>query len=143
MAKPWGAVEQLLLAAGSGPEQLNATVQKIGLGPTVDVIVDELVVRCDLPPLDLVCRFQLEIVCGAEHAGRVLTIDRGGIGVESGWSDVVMARIRFDAIELVESLFAPADHRSNPQRDVTWSNVPTDQVDLNDATVAQASFERW
>lgn len=142
MVKPWGAVEQLLLAAGSGPEQLNATVQKIGLGPTVDVIVDEVVLRCDLPPLDLVCQFQLEIVCGAEQAGRVLTIDQGGMSVESGWSDAVMARIRFDAVELVEILFAPAAHRDTIQRDVTWSEAPN-QTGLNDMAVVRTYFERW
>jgi MycE methyltransferase N-terminal len=142
MVKPWGAVEQLLLAAGSGPERLNATVQQIGLGPTVDVIVDELVVRCDPPPLDLLCRFQLEVACGAELAGRVLTIDSGGVGVEPGWSDAVMARIRFVAVDLVESLFGPDERRDLTQRNVTWSDTPTDQTVRNDMAASRAFFRR-
>jgi hypothetical protein len=32
MVKPWGAVEQLLLAAGSGPEQLDVTIQQVEAG---------------------------------------------------------------------------------------------------------------
>ncbi|MGH3710506.1 MAG: class I SAM-dependent methyltransferase [Pseudonocardiaceae bacterium] len=140
MAQPWGAVEQLLLAAGSGPERLNATVQQIGLEPTVDVIVEELVVRCDPPPLDLVCRFQLEVVHGTECTGRVLTIGSGGMEVEPGWSETVLARIRFVAVDLVESLFGPAEHGEPSQRDVTWSEM---SPDLNGTTTAQAFFGRW
>jgi demethylmacrocin O-methyltransferase len=143
MVTPWGAVEQLLLAVGSDPGRLHAAVQEIGLGPTADVIVDELVVRCDLPPLDLVCRFQLEIVCGAERTGRVLTIDRSGMSVESGWSDAVMAWIQCDAVDLVESLFGPADRGDVIQRDVTWLETPTNQTGLNDMAVARVYFERW
>ena len=145
MVKPWGAVEQLLLAAGSSPERLTATVQQIGLEPTVDVIVDELLVRCDLPPLDLVCRFQLEVVCGAERAGRVLTIDGDKVRVEPGWSDAVQARIRFIAVDLVESLFGPAERREPTQREVTypWSDTSMDQTVLNDMAAMRAASRRW
>ena len=142
MVKPWGAVEQLLLAANSGPERLNATVQEVGLEPTVDVIVDELVVRCDPPSLDLVCRFQLEVVCGAESAGRVLTVDRGAVGVEPGWSDTVMARIRFVAVDLVGSLFGPAERTDSTQRDVTWLDMPLDPTVLNDMAALREFFRR-
>jgi mycinamicin biosynthesis methyltransferase MycE-like protein len=143
MVKPWGAVEQLLLAAGNGPAQMDATVQQIGLGTTVDIIVDELVVRCDPPPLDLVCRFQLEVICGAERTGRVLTIDGGGLGVESGWSDAVMARIRLVAVDLVESLFGPTERRNLTRRDVTWSEMPPDQTVPNDMATLRTFFRRW
>jgi hypothetical protein len=144
IVKPWGAVEQLLLAAGSGPEQLNTTIQQIGLEPTVDVIVDELVARGDPSPLNFLCRFQLEIAYGVECAGRVLTIDGDGMGVELGWSDAVMARIRFVAVDLVESLFGSAERREFTQRDVTWSwpEPPTDRTALNDAALSR-EFRRW
>jgi hypothetical protein len=142
--KPWGAVEQLLLAAGGSPEQLTTTIQHIGLEPTVDVIVDELVVRCDPPPLDFFCRFQLEISCGAERAGRVLTINGDGVSVELGWSDAVMARIKFGAVDLVESLFGPAERRVPTQREVTWSwpEPPTDPAALDGAALSSV-FQRW
>lgn len=141
--KPWGAVEELLLAAGSGPEQLYATIQKIGLEPTADAIVDELVVRCDPPRLDLACQFQLEVICGAESACRVLIIDHRGVDVESGWSDTTLAHIRFDVVDLVRSLFEPGEGASSVQRDVTWSDMRMDQTNLDDMTIARELFERW
>jgi hypothetical protein len=142
MVNPWGAVERLLLAAGGGPERLSTAIQQIGLESTVDVIVDELVVRCDPPPLDFLCQFQLEVACGGERVGRVLTIDGDGLGVEVGWSDAVMARIGFGAVDLVERLFGPVERGESVQRDVTWSWSET-LTDWNAPNDVARKFRCW
>ncbi|MGH3755976.1 MAG: hypothetical protein ACRDRP_25505, partial [Pseudonocardiaceae bacterium] len=50
--EPWGAVEELLLAAGSGSDRLAGTIRQIGLERVADIVVDELVVRCEVPSLN-------------------------------------------------------------------------------------------
>jgi hypothetical protein len=119
--EPWGAVESLLLAAGGGAEGLAVAIRRIGLERVTDVVVDELVVRCDVPALDTSVVFQLELSDGSVLAGRGLIIDNTGMSVVPGWVDDAVATVRFDVVDVVESLFGPSGRTLQASRDVTWS----------------------
>jgi hypothetical protein len=124
----WGAVESLLLAAGGGATGLAATIRRIGLERVTDVVVDELIVRCDVPTVDDPAVFQLELSDGSALAGRGLTIDGTGMSVVPGWVDGAVATVRFDVVDAVESLFGPSGRTRQMSRDVTWSQGFLDET---------------
>jgi hypothetical protein len=120
--EPWGAVESLLLAAGGRAEDLAATIRRIGLERVTDVVVDELIVRCDVPAaLDTSVVLQLELSDGSALAGRGLSIDSTGMSVVPGWVDGAAATVRFDVADAVENLFSPSGRMRQVSRDVTCS----------------------
>lgn len=135
VVEPWGAVEELLLAAGSGSDRLAGTIRQIGLERVVDIVVDELVVRCEVPSLNAPVVLQLEISDSAALAGRVLTMDGAAMSAVSGWTDSAVATIRFDVVDVVESLFGPSECRRHTSRDVTWSESSLSGVGLSGAGV--------
>jgi MycE methyltransferase N-terminal/Methyltransferase domain len=120
----WGPVAQLLLAAGAGAGELTATVRQAGLAATADVVVAELVARCDPPPIQDSVRVWLTLTSDDEQADRLLVVDREGITVLPGdapGDDAV--RIRFDVVDLLLSLFAPAGPRAHATREVVWPSL--------------------
>jgi MycE methyltransferase N-terminal len=143
--EPWGAVESLLLAAGSGADRLAEVIRKIGLEPVTDIIVEELFVRCKVPTLDVPAVLQLEISDSAALAGRVLTMDGATISAVPGWTDSVIATIRFDVVDMVESLFGPSEYRCHTSRDVTWSESSLSEVKklLSDPADVRSRFRYW
>jgi demethylmacrocin O-methyltransferase len=119
----WGA-ESLLLAAGGGAEGLAETIRGIGLEQVADVVVDELVVRCEVPTVNASMVLQLELSDGPALAGRGLIIDGAVISVVPGWVDGAVATVRFDVVDAVESLFGPSGRTRQVSRNVTWAETP-------------------
>jgi hypothetical protein len=141
--EPWGAVESLLLAAGGRAEGLAATIRRIGLERVTDVVVDELIVRCDVPAaLDTSVVLQLELSDGSALAGRGLTIDRTGMSVVPGWVDGAVATVRFDAVDAVENLFSPSGRPHQASRDVTCSQSFLKEMS-DGFTAKQAGPHHW
>ncbi|MGH3721366.1 MAG: class I SAM-dependent methyltransferase [Pseudonocardiaceae bacterium] len=118
--EPWGAVESLLLAAGDRAEGLAETIRGIGLEQVTDVVVDELVVRCEVPAVDAPVVLQLELSDGRALAGRGLTIDGAAMSAVPGWVGDAVATVRFDVVDAVASLFDPSGRARQVSRDVTW-----------------------
>jgi demethylmacrocin O-methyltransferase len=122
----WGPVAQFLLAAGAGPDRMAEAVRQASLEATTDVVVAELVARCDPPPIRDSVRVRLTLVSDAETADRVLVVDRDGIAVPTDPDpdeDPDAVRIRFDAVDLLLSLFWPAGRREHATREVVWPSL--------------------
>ncbi|WP_129670088.1 class I SAM-dependent methyltransferase [Phytoactinopolyspora endophytica] len=119
---PWGAVEPLLRAAGSGYAQLRETVRQAGLQSTMDVVVNELRLRYDPPQNTKPVSLQLEVTFDTERAGRVITFDHADLVVEPGWTNSPAAWLRFDIIDLLESLFGPFKVRRHASLEVARSD---------------------
>jgi hypothetical protein len=122
----WGPVAQFVLAAGAGPDQLAAAVRQVGLAATTDVVVAELVARCDPPPIQDSVRVWLTLTSDAEEADRLLVVDRAGITVlpePAPGDDADAVRIGFDAVDLLLSLFASGSLRAHATRQVVWPSL--------------------
>lgn len=118
--EPWGPVESLLLAAGGRAEDLADTIRKIGLEKVTDVVVDELVVRCNVPTVDTPVVLQFELSDGCAVATRGLAIDGATMSAIPGYVDGAVATIRFDVVDAVQSLFDPSGRTRQVSRDITW-----------------------
>jgi demethylmacrocin O-methyltransferase len=123
----WGPVELFLLAAGAGPDRLAATVREVGLAATTDVVVAELVARCDPPPILDSVRVRLTLTSGADRADRELVVDRDGITVlpdpAAGDDADDAVQIRFDAVDVLLSLFCPTGRRAHATKEVVWPSL--------------------
>ncbi|MEV6229247.1 class I SAM-dependent methyltransferase [Saccharopolyspora shandongensis] len=137
----WGAVEALLLDVGCGHERLRTTIDRVGLEKAVDVAVAELVERCRPVPLSAPVRFQLEVTCGGQEAGRVLTLDTDGLSPKYGWVSANVPRIRIDAVDLLRGIFR-ADLPNAPAPVVTWSDAWADES-LAYPNADEAAFARF
>jgi MycE methyltransferase N-terminal len=141
--EPWGAVESLLLAAGGRAEGLAETIRRIGLEQVADVVVDELVVRCEVPAVDAPVMLQLELSDGCALAGRGLTIEGAAMSAIPGWIEDAVATVRFDVIDAVMSLFDPSGRTRQVSRDVTWLADPQSGMLTNGHTDLHAMQRHW
>lgn len=139
VARPWGAVELLLLAAGSSRHQLLATVQEIGLETTVDILIDEIQLRLDSPPNENPVKVQFEVTCAKECVSRILTIDLRGVRAVPGWTDSAVARIRLDVLDFVDGVFGPFERRRHSSREVIWSESAWTELVTKAATDLKAA----
>jgi demethylmacrocin O-methyltransferase len=119
----WGPVASFLTAAGAGPDRVAETVARVGLEATTDVVVAELVARCDPPPIRDSVRVRLTLASGADTADRTLVVDHTGVTVLPEPEDTDAVRIRFDAVDILLSLFWPAGRRDHATREVVWPSL--------------------
>jgi len=141
--EPWGVVEELVLASGSGPERLRKTILDVGLERTVDVIINEFLLRFNPPRFDGRANLQLEVTVGGDRVGWVLTAQDGKVRFESGWADSADAHIGFDAVDLVASMFGPFERARHASRSVTWSREFMNRPAPTDMTELQGCLEPW
>lgn len=142
--EPWGAVESLLSAACGDWPRLTDLVMEIGLDATADVIVEELRLHCDAA-LDQSVDVQFELECRGESVGRVLTISPTGLHARPGWAAAALAKIRFDAVELIRALFGPSEAKRLAAGEIIWSKSFRDAPagGLDSRAAVEAWNRRW
>ncbi|MBB5159509.1 demethylmacrocin O-methyltransferase [Saccharopolyspora phatthalungensis] len=136
--KPWGPVEPLLRSAACGEHELASTIERIGLEQTTDVVVAEMEMRCEPPRLSSSVPFRFEVLFKDARSTRDLTIGSNGLAV-AHHHEAPVAVVRFDAIDLLESLFGPSGRRPHVSREVEWDY---DRA-LTSSTDWDVNFRRW
>lgn len=114
---PWGPVEQLVLAVGGRDEQVRAAADQIGLPAVMEVVREELLLRCAAPPMDGKATVQLEVAHGEERAGIVFTFTDGSVEAEHGWLDGEQPTVRYTIEDLLRGLFG-SGRTTMPSRNV-------------------------
>ncbi len=123
---PWGPVQDLILAAGNRIDDVSTVVKDVGLSATMDVLCEEIELRCEPVPDAAGTQVQLEAVHDAERAGLVISFDADGVSAERGWLDGGRPLVRYDLVDLVTALFGPGEVNP-PSRNVLIDLPPRDQ----------------
>ncbi|MGX7828490.1 class I SAM-dependent methyltransferase [Actinokineospora sp. 24-640] len=104
---PWGPVGELVLAVGGRDEQLLAAVDGIGLKQTAEVVVAELLLRCE-PPSGLPDGFAIgfELTHREDTVAHVFRFGDGACAAEPGWADG-LCTLSFAVEDILRALYGP------------------------------------
>lgn len=125
MIEPWGPVERLLLAVGGRDEQLLDAVDEVGLHATMDVVRDEMLLRCAAPEVADKVTVQLVVTHGDRRAGLAFTFADGALDAEHGFHDGEQPTVTYTAVDVLRGLFGD-DDAVTPSRNVTMCMPRTD-----------------
>ncbi|MGH3801643.1 MAG: class I SAM-dependent methyltransferase, partial [Pseudonocardiaceae bacterium] len=126
---------QRLILAGTAPDtEITALVKEVGLEAVVQVLVDEILFRCDEPVNATPVHIALDVTHETEQRRIVLRIVRDEpITVVDDEEPVIRLQLRMGVLDLVRRLSGRLDHRQNG--DFFDSFLPTPPADMQELPV--------
>nr|BAJ05903.1 putative sugar O-methyltransferase [Streptomyces sp. SANK 60405] len=134
---PWGEVPpaestiaRVISAAGCREEEIASVVDSSGPERVAEILVDEIVCRMDLPPVELDQEIvvQLLFTHGAKSVAHLVKAGSAGATCEPGEAPEPHARIEQDLCEAVRAVFGPSGDRAAATRRLELRGSGTPQA---------------
>lgn len=127
-------VQRLILAGTAPDSEITALVKEVGLEAVVQVLVDEILFRCDEPVNATPVHIALDVTHETEQRRVVLRIVRDEpITVVDDEEPVIRLHLRMGVLDLIRRLSGRLDHRQSG--DFFDSLLPTPPTDMQELPV--------